>query len=172
MRLLHITVMGVLLGGCNSLDFRECTAVENPNQFETYGIIIDKVFVEGPVTIALPMMQRVNEDFRNDPAVMAGIAGGLGSVSGAMGAAAGTFYVNSQPKAAYQPTLDDPCPSTEIAPNAYRYVVKVREEKQFVVLSQWPNFEIGQCAKLFLVPESNGQITGRITDGTGCKENP
>ncbi|MES9901639.1 MAG: hypothetical protein ABW168_03020 [Sedimenticola sp.] len=163
---LPLLAIALVLSGCASLDDRPCVVIENPYEKIGNGIIKEKVFVEGPVQIAFPLTRKINEDFRNDPAFMAGLAGGL-SGAGLHGAA-GAVNMHTAPAKPYSPSLGELCPTSQVVDSAYKYSIAMTDGERLTVFSSWPNHEIGECVKIFLAPNQEGQMKGRVSSGGVC----
>ena len=163
---LSLIATALVTSGCASLDDRPCVVIENPYEVTKNGTINGKVHVKGPVQVALPLTRKVTEDFRNDPAIMAGLAGGL-SAAGHYGAAAA---VNSVvvPSTPYPPSLGDLCPTSRVVEGAYKYSVSTTDGEKHTVFGLWPNHEIGDCVKVFFAPDLGGRMQGRIASNGIC----
>jgi len=62
----------------------------------------------------------------------------------------------------------DPPGGTNTRGDPYAYKVRSELGDQYIVMSYWPLFEVGQCVKLF-ISDNPDRYPSRMTDSTGCK---
>jgi len=164
LRTIAVTLsVSVLLSGCASTDLYPCVAVSSPNEILLNGSVQKKQVIEGTLSVARPDSRTLEEVESSSY----GVLGGL-STLGPGGVAAGLVYINTVPVTPPPPSIGDKCPSSYEVANPISYLVAAEDGKQYSVLSAYPGFEINQCVKLFITPNSTGGYSGRIAGNGSC----